>query len=163
MCVCFADLWLRCEGWGLRLRAVPAGEILQREVRDLQTAQRLRRPLQSHRSRRGNSGQRRRVRTLFTGVSSANTTTQNPFNPMKLKTKIQEAFTTFLFIISFHWVCDLIWKKKKKKENTTKTLPSKECSPDRFDQGCPNFPSEGLNWISTVGHGPKLSAFCVVL
>lgn len=57
--VCFADLRLWHEGRGLRLRAVPTGEVLQREVRNLSTAQRLQRPLQVHGPCSGNPGERR--------------------------------------------------------------------------------------------------------
>lgn len=70
-CVCFADLRLWHEGRGLRLHAVPTGEVLQREVRNLSTAQRLQRPLQVHCPCSGNPGERRWVWTLFTWVSIA--------------------------------------------------------------------------------------------
>lgn len=72
--VCFADLRLRHEGRGLHLCAVSTGKVLQREVRNLSTAQRLQRPLQGYGPYSGDPGERRRVRTLFTWVSNVNAT-----------------------------------------------------------------------------------------
>lgn len=73
-CVCFADLRLWHEGRGLCLCAVSTGEVLQREVRNLSTAQRLQRPLQGYGPCSGNPGERCGVRTLFTWVSKADAT-----------------------------------------------------------------------------------------
>lgn len=67
--LCFAELWLRCEGRRLRLCAVPAGEILQREIWDLPTPQGLWRPVQGHGASRRHGRERRGVWTLFTGVN----------------------------------------------------------------------------------------------
>lgn len=71
--VCSADLRLWHEGRGLQLRAVSTGEVLQRKIRNLSTAQRLPRPLQGHGPCSRDPGERLRVRTLFTWVSHGNT------------------------------------------------------------------------------------------
>lgn len=68
-CVCFADLRLWHEGWGLHLRALSTGEVLQREVRNLPPAQGLPRPLQGYGPCSRDPGERRWVRPLFTWVS----------------------------------------------------------------------------------------------
>lgn len=89
--VCFADLRLRHEGRGLHLRAVSTGEVLQREVRNLSTAQRLQRPLQGCGPCSGDPGERRWVRTLFTWVSNVNVSRWASEQPLRLKSSFSES------------------------------------------------------------------------
>lgn len=66
----FLDLWLWREGRGVYVCPVSTWEILQREVRDLQTPQRLRRPLQGHGARGGDGRERCGVRAVSTRVNN---------------------------------------------------------------------------------------------